>query len=34
MEKIKNICKRVLKAYCKGAAMMYPTGTIPVRIDL
>lgn len=34
MEKIKKICKKVLKAYCKGAALMYPTGSTPVRIDL
>lgn len=31
MGKIRNICKRVLKAYYKGGALTYPTGIIPVK---
>lgn len=34
MEKFKTICKKVLKAYCKAAALMYPTGSTPVRMNL
>lgn len=30
-KKIFNLMKKAVKGYCKAAAMMYPTGSFPVR---
>ena len=30
-KKIFNLMKRAVRSYCKGAALMYPTGCMPTR---